>query len=368
MTAACLLRLKELRRRGGLALLALACAGVFALGLGGYGLASDLAALFGYVLAALAGAFPLALDREHRRAHLAAAAPVTPWAWALGNGLGAAAASALATFALFAAAGLGAAAGGGVPTHVVSPLDAHGIVWLTPTGRIGVPPDAHALRTEVRVYLTAEEAVGAPGTVALRVDGREVRVRADEPVVLPAAPPRVEISNPDATRTIGLVAEETRALGAPRPFLGNALLAAAAPALAAAALAALGAAAGAHLSAPVAALLLATLLLIASLKGFLLEMWEHEGAMAHAIAGEAEHDHEGHDHGPAPRAPAAAKRAMRALLAVVPDLPALDASDRVGRGEWTGPARAARAAAFAALALLVAAGVGGLGVRTRRAM
>lgn len=364
MRAAALLRLRELRRRGGLALLAVAGVAVFlvALGGGGYGLASDLAVTLGYVAALLSGAFPLAIDRERRRSHLLCASPVAPWAWALGSAAGAGAASAVATFVLFAAAGLGAAAAGGIETHVAYPLNAHGTLWLTPGRPIKLPPDARALKTEVRAYLTAEDAVGTPGSVALRVDGRDVRVLAGEPIVLEATPPSIEITNPDATRVVGIVADRTAALGAARPFVWNALLVGVAPALAAFALAALGAAAGANLTAPVAALLAVTFLLFASLKGFLLETLAHEGEIAAAVAA-VEHDE---DHRPVRPAPAAVRSAMRGLLAVLPDLPAFDRSDRAARGEWAGLGRAGRAAAFAGFGLLCAAALGGLGVLLRR--
>ena len=366
MRAAALLRLRELKRRGGLALLAVAGGAVFlvALGGGGYGLASDLAVTLGYVAALLCGAFPLAIDRERRRSHLLCASPVAPWAWALGSAAGAGAASAAATFVLFAAAGFGAAAAGGIETHVAYPLNAHGTLWLTPGRPIKLPPDARALKTEVRAYLTAEDAVGAPGSVVLRVDGRDVRVLAGEPIVLEATPPSIEITNPDATRVVGIVADRTAALGAPRPFVWNALLVGVAPALAAFALAAFGAAAGANLTAPVAALLAVTFLLFASLKGFLVETLAHEGEIAAAVAA-AERDDKA-DHLPVRPAPAAVRSAMRGLLAILPDLPAFDRSDRAARGEWAGLGRAGRAAAFAGFGLLCAAALGGLGVLLRR--
>jgi hypothetical protein len=373
MRAAILLRLAELRRRGGLPLLAAAAVAVLLVALAGpgYGLASDLAVTLGYSAALLCGAFPLAIDRERRRSHLTGASPVAPWAWALGSAAGAGIAAMTATFALFAAAGLGAAAGGGIATSVAHPISGHGTVWLTPALRIdNLPDDAQALRTEVRAYLRAEDAVGAPGDVALAVDDLEMWVGTDQPVVLPAKPPAITMKSLEADVAIGIVAEKTRVLGAERSFLGNALLTGIAPALAAFALAALGAAAGANLSAPVAALLAVTLLLVASLKGFLLETWEHEGKVAAAVAGE-EHDHEdhaGHEHAPVGRTPPAVQAAMRGLLGVVPDLPALDASDRVARGEWAGAgqARIRDAATLAACALLLAAALGGLGVLLRR--
>ncbi len=376
MTAALLLRLRELRRRGGLVLLAAAGIASFLVALSGpgYGVASDLAVTLGYGAALLCGAFPLAIDRERRRSHLTQASPVEPWAWALGSATGAGIAAAAATLALFAAAALGAAASGGIETRVAHPIGGRGTIWLTPALRIeNLPGDAKALRTEVRAYLRAEDAVGAPGAVALSVDGIERQVATEEPAVFPAKPPAVEMRSLGSDVAIGIVAEKTRVLGAERSFLGNALLAGIAPAIAAFALAALGAAAGANLSAPVATLFAVTFLLVASLKGFLLDTWEHEGKVAAAVAsGEHEHargDHAGHRHEPVDRAPAAAEAALRALLRIVPDLPALDASDRVARGEWAGlgPSRAGRSATFAALALVCAAVLGGVGVFLRRA-
>lgn len=373
MTAALLLRLRELRRRGGLALLSVAGVAIFLVALAGpgYGLASDLAVTLGYGAALLCGAFPLAIDRERRRSHLTGASPVEPWAWALGSGAGAGIAAAAATLALFATAGLGGAAAGGIETHVAHPIGGRGTVWLTPALRIdNLPDDALALRTEVRAYLRAEDAVGAPGEVALDVDGLEMQVGTDEPVVLPVKPPAVEMRSLGSDVAIGIVAEKTRVLCAERSFLANALLAGIAPALAAFALAALGAAAGANLSAPVAALLAVTFLLVASLKGFLLETWEHEGKVAKAVAGEEQghEDHAGHRHEPVRRTPPAAEAAMRGILTIVPDLPALDASDRVARGEWAGVGRSRveKAATLAVFALLCAAALGGIGVLVRR--
>jgi hypothetical protein len=221
--------------------------------------------------------------------------------------------------------------------------------------------------------------------VRLLVDGREILVPADQPVTLAATPPAITIRNPDPARVVGLAGDRTRALGARRPFLANAVLVGLAPALAAFGLAALGAAAGANLSAPVASLLALTFLLVASLKGFLLETWEYEGRVAAAVAGEEHdhedhgHDHAGHDHAP-PLRPHAVQSAMRTLLFAVPDLPALDASDRVASGEWAGAGeprpgdaglakalgRLGRAATVAAVALALAAVLGGLGVLLRR--
>jgi hypothetical protein len=375
MRAAALLRLRELRRRGGLVLLAVAAVVVFLVGLGSYGLASDLAVTLGYVGAIFLGAFPPAIDRERRRSHLALASPVSPWAWAFGGAFGVGAAALLSTFVLFAAAACGGAAAGGVPTNEVYPLNERATIWLLPDRQIGLPPDARALRTHVRAFPTGEDPVDAPAAVPLLVDGRERIVPTDQAVVLPATPPAIRIGNPDATLVVGIAGYRTGALGAERPFAVNALLAGLAPALAAMGLAALGVAAGASLSAPVAALLAATLLLAASLKGFLLEAWEHEGKVAAAVAEEEHHEHDGHDHGhdhgPIAEAPSPVLSAIRGLLGILPDLPALDASDRVARGEWAGAglrgkARLLDAARLAALGLLCAGALGGLGVRLRR--
>jgi len=353
-------------------LLSVVSVAVFLVGLSSYGLASDLAATLGYAAAVFCGAFPLASDRERRRSHLALASPVPPWSWALGSALGVGAAAALATFLLFAAAACGSAAAGGVPTHEVYPLNERGTIWLLPDRKIGLPTDARALRTYVRAFAAGEDPVDAPAAVPLLVDGTERIVPTGQPVVLPAAPPAIRIGNPDTKLVVGLAGDRTGALGAARSFAANALLAGLAPALAAMGLAALGVAAGASLSAPVAALLAATLLLVASLKGFLLEAWEHEGTVAAAVA-EGDHpEHEGHDHGhdhgPIAEAPSPVRSAMRGLLGVLPDLPALDPSDRVARGEWagSGKARLLGAARLAALGLLCAAALGGLAVRLRR--
>jgi len=349
--------------------LLLAAAGVtLAVGISSYGIASDLAVTFGYVFALCCGAFPLAIDRERRRSHLMGASPVAPWAWALGSGMGAGLAALVATLVLFAAAGIGGAAAGGVETRVAHPIAAHGTVWLLPARRIdNLPPEAEALRTEVRTY-RREDAVEAPGDVALRVDGREVSVPTWQTATLPARAPEVEIRSERPDLLVGIVADRTRILGEERSFLANALLAGLAPALVAFGLAAVGVAAGANLSAPVAALLAGTLLLAASLKGFLLDTWEHEGTVAAAVAGE---EHEGHDHAPVGRAPEAVRSLMRAILEVLPDLPALDASDRVARGEWAGAglgrsARLAGALRLAAVGLACAGALGGIGVFLRR--
>lgn len=373
MRAAALLRLRELRRRGGVVLLALSSAAVFLVGLSSYGLASDVAVTLGYVGAIFLGAFPPAIDRERRRSHLTLASPVPPWAWALGSALGVGAGALLATFVLFAAAAGGAAAGGGIPTSEVYPLNERATIWLLGERRIKLPADAHALRTHVRAFPAGGAQAEAPSAVALLVDGRERTVPTDQSVVLPATPPSIRIGNPEGALVVGLAGDRTGALGADRPFLLNALLAGIAPALAAMGLAALGFAAGAGLSAPVAALLTATLLVAASLKGFLLEAWEHEGKVAAAVA-EEEHEHEGHDHGhdhgPVAVTPSPVRSAMRGLLWVLPDLPAFDASDRVAGGEWAGglrgKARLLGAARLAAMGLLCAAALGGLGIRLRR--
>jgi hypothetical protein len=387
MRAAALLRLTELRRRGGLALLAAAAAAVFVAGLSGYGLASDLAVTLGYAGAIFLGAFPPAIDRERRRSHLALASPASPWGWALGSALGVGLGSLLATFVLFAAAALGGAAGGGVPTHEVYPLNDKGTIWIAAERRIGLPDDARALRTQVRAYAAGGAERDAPTAVPLLVDGAERTVPTDQIVILPATPPAIRLGNPTAEVVVGIAGDRTGALGTGRSFLWNAILAGLAPALAAMGLAALGSAAGASLSAPVAALLAATLLLAASLKGFLLEAWEHEGKVAAAVAeeehaheGHDHHDHDGHHHGPVAQAPPPVRAALRGLFGILPDLPALDASDRVARGDWTGAGirwhpdaaylpvggRLLDAARLAALGLLCAAALGGIGMRFRR--
>jgi len=184
-------------------------------------------------------------------------------------------------------------------------------------------------------------------------------------VQVPVAPPRIELRNETPEYLVGIVGESVRVLGGRRSFLLNAARAAPAPALGAAALAAVGAAAGANLTATVAGLLTTVLLMLAGMKGFLVETLEFEGA---AQAAHEEPGHEGHPHGPAAPGPAgeAARAVVQAVLVVVPDLAALDATGTVALGEWLDGTRAGRGALLLAEALLLATAAGGLGVRLRR--
>lgn len=356
MRAAFRLRLLEARRRGGLWMLPLAAALVLLVGrLGGetpdgrYGLASDLAVTLGYLAAVFYGAFPLAVDRERKRSYLPSASPVTPWTWALGNALGAAAVVGLLTFVLFAAAGLGAAAGGGVPTHAVQRISARGLQELP--FAIETRAEAKAVRLLFRTYLKGDP-VGAPDFARVEVDGRVYEVYPEVPITVPVSQRRFVMRNRSPEYAVALVPREFRALGEERSFLANAAAAGVAPALGAAALAALATAAGANLSAPVAALLAAVLLFLASLKGFLFETFDYEGIRAEAqAAGEAR---------------VVARAVVKTMLWPVPEIGELDHSGAVAIGDWTGFAGAAWALALLAISLALAFALGGLGVHLRR--
>jgi len=369
MRAALWLRLQESRRRGGLLVLAGGAAVIAAVALWGgdtpdgrYGLATDFAATLSYLAAVFYGAFPLAVDRERKRSYLPGASPVPPWAWALGNAAGASVATALTAAAFFLAAAAGTSLSGGLATYSVTPIRATGTHWL-PLAITEVPPDAHAMRFEVRSYLRGEETIGMPDAAMITVNGARREVFPDQSVQVPVAPPRIELRNETPEYLVGIVGESVRVLGGRRSFLRNAARAAPAPALGAAALAAVGAAAGANLTATVAGLLTTVLLMLAGMKGFLVETLEFEGA-----AQAANEEHDGHHHGPAAPGPAgeAARAVVRAVLVVVPDLAALDATGTVALGEWLDGTRAGRGALLLAEALLVATAAGGLGVRLRR--
>lgn len=373
MWAALRLRLTEARRRGGLWLLGGAVLVVLLVArLGGdtvegrYGLATDLAAAFAYLAAVFCGAFPLAIDRERRRAYLPSASPVSPWAWAAGNGLGAAVTGGMAAFLLFAAGGFGTLWSGGIETNAVTRMKGHGTLWLKP-GEVepvsDLPADARRIRLPLRVYVQVEDVVGTPDAATIEVDGHEYDAYPGQTLAAPITPPDVTIRNLSPEFAVGIVVDQMRVLRYERSFLLNALGASLAPALAAAAVAAFGAAAGANLSAAVAALLTTLVLLLASLKGFLLESFAHEGTTRAAMA-------QGHDHGHAPETPApareAAKGLVRAMLALLPDLGDLDRTDRVALGEWTATRRSGASALILLGALLFAAVLGGLGVHARR--
>ncbi|MHC4133544.1 MAG: hypothetical protein ACYTDU_02800 [Planctomycetota bacterium] len=373
MWAAARLRLLEARRRGGLWLLGGAVVVVLLVArfggdtVGGrYGLATDLAAALAYLAAVVFGAFPLAIDRERRRAYLAGASPVSPWVWAAGNALGAAVVGGAAAFVLFAAAGIGTTWSGGIETSAVTRVGGQGTAWL-PVDIKSAPADARRIRLEFRSYLVVEDAVGTPDSATVEVDGRRYDVYPGQTLVAPIDPPSVPIRNLSPEFDVGVVSEKIRVLRSERSFLLNALGASLPPALAAAALAAFGAAAGANLSTAVAALLTTLVLLLASLKGFLLESFAHEGKARAAVAHDPTHDR-AHVH--APGEPTAvrqvAKRMVQALLTPLPDLSDLDRTDRVALGEWTATRRTGPAALVLLAALIVAAALGGLGVRARR--
>jgi hypothetical protein len=221
--------------------------------------------------------------------------------------------------------------------------------------------------------LRAESEVGTPDAAVLEIDGRPYPVFWRTTLRVPVQGRVLEIRNTTPDFSVVVDKREFRALGAPRPFLANALGAGVGPALGAAALAAVGAAAGAHVSASVAALLTALLLLLASLKGFLHEVFAHEESLARAQERSAEvapgegHGHP-HHHGPDTDLPGreAAKEAVGAILAALPDLAELDRTDRVALGEWTGLAGGGAGAVTCGAALALAALLGGLGVHLRR--
>jgi len=369
MWAAVRLRLLEARRRGGLWLLGGAAVVILLVARfggdtvdGRYGLATDLAAALAYLAAVFFGAYPLAIDRERRRTYLPGASPVSPWAWAAGNALGAAVVGAAAAFVLFAMAGIGTAWSGGIETNAVTRVGGQGIGWL-PIDIKGAPADGRRIRLEFRVYLDVDDAIGTPDAATVEVDGRRYHVYPGQTLVAAIDPPSVPIRNLSSEFAVGVVREKIRVLRSEEPFLLNALRASVPPALAAAAVAAFGAAAGANLSAAVAALLTTLVLLLASLKGFLVESFAHEGKAQAAVA-------QGHAQEDAPGEPTAvrraAKRMVQAALTLLPDLSDLDRTDRVALGEWTGIRRIGIAALVLLGALACAAALGGLGVHARR--
>lgn len=385
MGAAFLLRMTEARRRGAPLLLLAAVVLVLVVARragetvdGRYGLATDLAAALAYLGAVVLGTFPLASDRERKRATLPAASPVPPWVWALGNAGAAAAQAGAAALLLFAAAGLGAWIDGGTETNAVAPLNAHGTLAVPAKGLppISVPEGTRAMRLVARAVLRDENPIGSPDLPRLEVNGEVVPVVPGRPIVVPVEGPKVVIRNATPAFAIGLVSEEVRAIEEPRPFLLNACAAGVAPALGAAALAALGAAAGANLSAPVAALLLTLILGLSSMKGFLLDTFRYGGS---AVAAQEQRTESGgapghgHAHGPATPelAPSdsvrdAARAGMRVVLMALPSLGSLDRTGRVAVGEWTGLGRAGYALALLCAGLAAGAVLGGIGVHRRR--
>ncbi|MHC4937772.1 MAG: hypothetical protein ACYTHK_02230 [Planctomycetota bacterium] len=381
MGAALRLRLVELRRRGGLWFLVAATLAVFGVALfggatvdGRYGVATDLAATLSYVAAVFVGAFPLAMDREQRRSYLPSASPVTPWGWALGTALAAAIPILLFAICLFAAAGVGAAMRGGIDTHRMSEFGRTGNLQLKagPKPRaIQVPDGTTHIRFVPRTYLLEDRVAGSAEAALVEVDGKAFEVHHDRAITLPVRNNPVLLRNRSPEFAVALDLASFRALFEKRSFLPNALLASIPPALGAAALAALGAAASAHLGAPVAALLLTLLLLLASMRGFLLEMIEYEGSLRRAQqSSQAGHAHHGHSHGPSMELDspgrAFAKGAVKGLLDFVPPITVLDRTGEVAIGRWVGDARVWPGGRYLLVSLLFAALVGGVGVSLRR--
>ena len=371
MLAALKLRLLEARRRGGPVLLGMAVLIVGWVALfggettdGRYGLATDLATTFGYLAALFLGALPLAADRERKRSYLPGASPVTPWGWALGNAMGAAALGLVGTFVLFLVAGLGASLRGGIETHATTSTGLTGTAWLPLPSPIRVPDNATHMRFVPRVYLNVEDTVGTTDSATVEVDGKQYEFFPNRPIVVPIHSQRVALKNLSDEHAVGIDLAEMRAFTGERSFLLNALGAGVGPSLGAAALAALGAAASANLTAPVAALLAALVLVLGSLKGFMLETFQHEGVAQRAM------DDHGHQHEKLPEVGAGARAVARTvvggLLYALPDLNELDRTDRVAIGVWTHVKGSDRGALLLAIALAVAAAVGGLGVHNRR--
>ena len=372
MWAGLRLRLLEARRRGGLWLLLAAVVAVSWIALfggetqdGRYGLATDVAAALAYVAAIFYGAFPLAIDRERKRAYVPGASPVAPWSWALGNALGGAAVGFTAGVVLFATAGLASAFGGGIETHAVTRIGKQGTHWLRVPLQLTVPDDATKLRLLPRVQLIAEDKVGTTDAASIEIGGRVVSVFPGQPVVIAVQGPKVLLRNLSADHMVGFDLDKTRTLTVERSFSWNAMAAGIGPALGAAALAAFGAAAGANLTAPVAALLVAVVLTMASLKGFLLDTLEHGGSTKNAMAAGG-HSHGASEHVDVSAAQAIARGFVGGLLLVLPDLSDLDRTGRVALGEWTGTAGAGVGVLLLLGALALAGALGGIGVYSRR--
>ncbi|MGQ0615239.1 MAG: hypothetical protein ACT4PV_16020 [Planctomycetaceae bacterium] len=364
------LRLLEARRRGGLILLALAALAVAAVAAtasgpfsGRFSLATDLAALLGFLAALFYGALPLAADRERRRLLLPTASPATPWGLAAANAAGAAATAGLATLLLFAAAGAGSALHGGLETRVAAGFRGDATIWIRPgqTLPLEIKPGVEKLRFSMRVF-SPGEMIGSTGLFPIEADGRRLHLRPGQEAEVAVQGDLLKLRNPSDDALLGIDPRALRTLGARRPFLVNAVAAGLAPALAAAALAALAAAFSAGLAGPVAALLAGLVLLLGSMKAFLLETTQPPPEEEHA----AHHGHaHAHDHAPPPP-PDESRLLVRAMLAALPDLGAFDRSDRASRGEWIGLEGAAGAALFLAVALALAAVGGGLGLQLRR--
>ena len=384
MWAALRLRLLEARRRGGLWLLAGALLLVFGVALAGgatvdgrYGLATDIAVTLAYVAAIFIGAFPLAIDRERKRSYLPSASPVSPFAWALGNACAAAIVAAGVCFSLYAAAGIGAGVRGGIDTYAMTSIGREGIYWLRPgpPQRIQVPASTRSIRLSARSFLTVERKIGTPDSATLGISGKPYPIFDNRPVTVPVSVVErdgdhfVLIRNRSPQFAVGIDIGSVRALTETRSFFVNSLLAGLSAALGAAVLAALGSAAGAHLGAPIAALLLTMILLMASLKGFVLEIIEHEGALKRAS--ETVRVHGDHTHGGrnALRDHPMRARAKQAITWMLEPLPSVGKFDRAGEaasGRWVGGRPFADGMLALLIALMVGSAVGGLGVMWRR--
>ncbi len=372
MLAALRLRLTEGWRRGGLVLLLVGAGIVFAVARWGddtvsgrFSLATDLAIVFGYVAAVFYGAFPIAADRERRRALLAASSPTRPVAWALGNALGAAALVGAAVVVFLAAATAGTAAAGGIATYETGGFNAKGIFRLPPPGEEERTIDVREGVQRLRLALRADPLGDVEGTsdvLAVEANGKIHKAPFGHTMEIEVEPGRLVLWNMTRGYDVGIVIEDTRVLRAEASFLGNSLLNSVGPGLGAAALASIGAAMGALFTGPVAALVTALLLLLASLSGFLLEAAQHGGTARE------QHEHAAHPKRPEPDA--GVRDASRAFIATVlefvPDLHKLDGYGRVALGEWNGLGGAHPAWRHVLIALLSAALLGGWGVHTRR--
>ncbi len=372
MPAALRLRLREGWRRGGLAVLCVGSGIVFAVArwgddtvAGRFSLATDLAIVFGYVAAVFYGALPIAADRERRRALLAASSPTRPVEWAIGNALGAAVLVGAAMVVFLAAATVGTAAAGGIATYETGGLNAKGIFRLPPPGDEERTIDVREGVQRLRLALRADPLGDVEGTsdvLTVEANGKIHKAPFGHTMEIEVEPGRLVLWNMTRGYDVGVVIEDTRVLRADASFLGNSLSNSFGPGLGAAALAAFGAAMGALFTGPVAALVTALLLLLASLRGFLLEAAEYGGTA------QEQHVHSAHPERPGPDVEVrdASRAVIAGLLTIVPDLHALDGSGRVALGEWNGSGGVYRASLYLLIALAVAAMFGGWGVHTRR--
>ena len=372
MPAALRLRLTEGWRRGGLALLSVGSGIVFAIALWGgdtipgrFSLATDLAIVLGYVAAVFYGAFPIAADREQRRSLLAASSPTRPVEWALGNALGAAALVGAAMVVFLTAATAGTVAAGGIATYEIGGFDAKGTIRLPPPGDKELAIDVREGVRRLRLALRADPLGDVEGTsdvLTVEANGKVHKAPFGHTMEIEVEPGPLVLWNLTRGYDVGLVIEDTRVLRAEASFLGNSLSSSFGPGLGAAALAAFGAAMGALFTGPVAALVTALLLLLASLRGFLLEATQFGGTAQEqhvhsAQPGQPEPDVEVRD---------ASRAVIATLLLIVPKLHELDGYGRVALGEWNGLRGADPAWWYVLIALAVAAVFGGWGVHTRR--